>query len=430
MKRTFNSLALALALTACFGGAAAAQAKAKTGLLTNERIIAMLEAKVSEGVILSLIKKYPEKLDSGPEALVELRAAGASNRVLLAVRGGALGVRRKPPVVDEEEPPAPEEAGQAAEAGTEEEAAADAGEESAPAGPGKLSLGLGYPFLAVKYDIGDYAGEGRFITRRGIQAFAGRGYWNFYRAAPWTAYTGLEAGYVRFGSAASGAELSPFIGGAYALDKDFSISADFSPTMLFLPGGGTHFGVDEIGWVINVGLFIRLPTGAPPTAAEAEEHNAAAAEKEAHDEELSSWRLAKAPSKISYQDYIAAADEALAVKNYAGADQAYAKALAGVSASDGRRVFLYERRGWLATKAGNLPKARDLYLAAVAAARQAGVYETPAVNAYCGLAYCFEKLDNLNLAIKYYQRALDISVDENARRAIEKNLKRLDPNAE
>lgn len=429
MKRLLRSIAFLLALTAFFGGAAAAEPRAKTDLLTNARIIGMLKAGVSEATILSLIKQFPDKLDSGPEALVELRAAGAGNKVLLAVRSSALAARQ------EEEPgPGSAEAGQAAEAESGEagqEESSEAADDGGLYEDGKLSLGLGYPFLAVKYDFSDYSGEGRFITRNGVQAFAARGYWNFHRASPWTAYTGLEAGYVRYGSAFSAGELSPFIGGALALDKNFSLSADFSPTLLFLPGGGTHFGVEEIGWVINFGVFIRLPTRASRTAAEAdgeeEEDGAAAAERRRSAYENSSWRLTSAPAKVSYQDYLAAAEEFISRKNYAKADQAYARALAGVSARDARRVFLFERRGWVAMKEGDLEKARDLYLAGVSAAREAGSYDAHTVNAYSGLAYCFEQQGNFPLAIKYYERALDISSNETTIQGIEKKLRRLRP---
>ena len=421
MKRLLTSIAIAFTAAALFSGPAAAEPKAKTGLLTNARIITMLQAGASEVTILSLIKRFPEKLDSSPDALVELREAGASNKVLLAVRSSTLAAGR--------EEAAPEAGPEAAE--PESGQAAGEGSSETPEGSGLFddsgwSIGVGYPFLAVKYDFSNYAGEGRFISRRGIQAYAARGYWNFLKAAPWTVYTGLEAGYVRFGSWGSGGELSPFFGGAYALNKDFSISADISPTLLFLPGGGTHFGVDEIGWVINFGVYIRLPKGSPADETGEEARGTAAPEKRKPADEYAAWRPERAPSKITYQDYINTAEEFVSRKNYYRADQVYAKALASIPADDGRRVFLYERRGWLAMKDGNLVQARDLYIAAIAAVRHAGSYDKHAVNAYCGLAYCFEKLDNISLAITYYKRALDISVNESTRREIEKNLERLE----
>ncbi|MDO8803128.1 MAG: tetratricopeptide repeat protein [Elusimicrobiota bacterium] len=407
MKRLLRSIAIVAAAAAFFSGQAAAEPKAKTGLLTNARIIAMLRSGASEGIILSLIKQFPEKLDGGPDALVELREAGASNKVLLAVRRSTLAARQEEAAPE----PGPGSAGQAAE--TESDQAAQEGASGTPEGSGlvddgRWSIGLGYPFLAVKYDFSDYAGEGKFITRRGIQAYAARGYWNFLKAAPWTVYTGLEAGYVRFGSVGSGAELSPFFGGAYALGKDFSLSADISPTLLFFPGGGTHFGLDEIGWVINFGVYIRLPAPAPKSA-------------EANDP------APKQRESDVYKDYLNDAKEAVSRKDYAGAGRIYAKAMAAVSGHDERRVFLFERRGWLAMKEGDEARARDYYLAAISAARQTGSYDTNAVNAYCGLAYYFEKLGNVNVAINYYKRALEICASETTRREIEKNLYRLDP---
>lgn len=426
MKRLSGYIAIAITAAALSGGPAAAEQKAKTGLLTNARIITMLQAGASETTILSLIKRFPEKLDSSPDALVELREAGASNKVLLAVRRSTLAAAQ------EEAAP---EAGPGEAAGTESAEAAGEDPPGTPEGSrlfddGGWSIGVGYPFLAVKYDFSSYAGEGRFIGRRGIQAYAARGYWNFLKAAPWTVYTGLEAGYVHFGSYGSGAELSPFFGAAYALDKDFSLSADFSPTLLFLPGGGTHFGVDEIGWVINFGVYIRLPKGSSAAETGEDAGDAAAPEKRKAADENAAWRPERAPSKITYENYINTAGEFVARKNYYRADQVYAKALASIPADDARRVFLYERRGWLAMKDGNLTQARDLYIAAIAAVRHAGSYDKNAVNAYCGLAYCFEKLNDVSLAITYYKRALDISANESTRREIERNIERLSPSGD
>ena len=437
MKSLFRSAALVLAIAAIFIGQAFAQAKARTDLLTNTRIIAMVKAKVNEGVILTLIKKFPDKLDSSPAALVALRSAGASNKVLLAVRRSTLARQEEAAAAQEEAAPGTVDAGQAAETGSDEAAPEPVQKDTAAAQArrgffehGRLSLGFGYPFFAVREDFPGYAGELRYIGRSGIQAFAVRGSRELLKAAPLKIYAGLEAGYVRFGSgrySGAGAELAPFLGGAYTLDKDFSLSADISPALLFLPGGGTHLGVGDIGWVINLGIYIRIPAPAPKVEAEPDSADTAAAVQREADEELSSWRPVDGESKIPYQDYLTAAEEFASRKNYTAAGRAYGKAMAAVPAQDSRRVFLYERLGWLAMKEGDLVKARDLYLAAVSAAKQAGIYGTNAVNAYCGLAYCFEKLDNAGLAIKYYERALELSGSESTRRGIEKTLKLLDP---
>ena len=60
------------------------------------------------------------------------------------------------------------------------------------------SLGLGYPSVSVKYDLKAVAFEGKYISGSGVQACAGRGYWNFYRVAGLNGFAGLEAGASEF----------------------------------------------------------------------------------------------------------------------------------------------------------------------------------------------------------------------------------------
>ncbi|OGR69220.1 MAG: hypothetical protein A2179_06740 [Elusimicrobia bacterium GWC2_63_65] len=429
MNRKFI-LAVLVAASAFAAGPAPAQT-GKTALLTNERLITLLQNGASETTILSLIERFPDSLDSGPDALVRLREAGASNEVLLAVRRKALT-----------QTPAAQEPGSDEEAA---EPAGDGGDRDTPGlvqknaygvskkpglfENGDLSLGLGYPFLGLKYDFSDYALEGRFLSRNGIQVYSGRGYWDFYERNKWTAYTGLEAGYVRYGSgryAGHAYELSPFLGGAYAIDRNFSVSADISPALVFLPGGGSDFDIGDLGWYINIGVFFRLPSMAPKSPLAADASNTAAMDTKNSDSEISAWRRAPAAKrKASYEDRLASADRYVSQKDYPEAAEEYSAALASLKESDARRIFLFERRAWLALKENNVEGARDLYLAAISAAKQLGVYDANTVNAYCGLAYCFEKLENIPLAVRNYERAMDITASAGVRSAIEKTLRRL-----
>ena len=429
MNRKFI-LAVLVAASAFAAGPAPAQT-GKTALLTNERLITLLQNGASETTILSLIERFPDSLDSGPDALVRLREAGASNEVLLAVRRKALT-----------QTPAAQEPGSDEEAA---EPAGDGGDRDTPGlvqknaygvskkpglfENGDLSLGLGYPFLGLKYDFSDYALEGRFLSRNGIQVYSGRGYWDFYERNKWTAYTGLEAGYVRYGSgryAGHAYELSPFLGGAYAIDRNFSVSADISPALVFLPGGGSDFDIGDLGWYINIGVFFRLPSMAPKSPLAADASNTAAMDTKNSDSEISAWRRAPAARrKASYEDRLASADRYVSQKDYPEAAEEYSAALASLKESDARRIFLFERRAWLALKENNVEGARDLYLAAISAAKQLGVYDANTVNAYCGLAYCFEKLENIPLAVRNYERAMDITASAGVRSAIEKTLRRL-----
>lgn len=410
------------------------QTKDSTGLLSNDRIIAMLRNGTSENIILSLIERFPDKLDSGPDALVRLRSAGASNTVLLAVRRAALSRSPAAPTMEADEQPAPAAPD---DAGTEDEDTAGlvrrgaygTREKRSLLDGGTWNIGLGYPFLAVKYDFADYALETRFITRRNVSALAARGYLDFYRLEKFTAYTGLEAGYVRFGTAkfgSNGWELAGFLGGKYPLGKDLTASLDVAPTLIVFPGGGTHFDIGDIGWYVNLAVFFRLPAVnlGPKSAIEADASNTAALQQQESDSELAAWRR-PVKARNSYADYLAAAGEALAKKDYSGAEGEYTRALASLPGNDKRRVFLYERRGWVALKLKDLPKARDFYLAAVTAAKQMELYDKDTINAYCGLAYCFEKLENIPLAIKNYERALDLTANAGVKREIEKTIRRL-----
>lgn len=423
------AILILLAALTLSGGRAAAQARQPRSILTNERLIVMLRNGTSEGTILSLIEKFPDDLDGGPDALVKLRKAGAGNSILLAVRRAGLArqAAREEAAAEAAQPPqAP-----AAEPQEDGGAGADAQEEpdAAPARSlfedGRLSLGLGYPFLAVKYDFSAYAAEVRYLGRRGIQVYSARGYWNFYARRPWTAYTGLEAGYVRFAhGSGSGEELAGFIGGACELDKDIFLSADVAPTLVLWPGGGRRFGIGDLGWYVNIGVFFRLPAAKPRSEIENEDRRAEAAAEE--EESEFALKRDEAPARrSSYEDRLAAAAGYVSSGEYGPAGQEYARAAAGLPENDGRRVFLYERRGWLAQKTGDYRKARDLYMAAVAAARKAAVYDSATVNAYAGLAYCFEKLDNIPLAIRNYERALDLTDSQGVRNRIEKALRRL-----
>jgi hypothetical protein len=432
-----RKLILAVFMTAAAFCAVPARAQSgNTGLLTNERLITLLQNGASETTILSLIEKFPDSLDSGPDALVRLREAGATNEVLLAVRRRALTqtTGAQEPEPQEQNAGAPE--GDEADNDTPGLVQKNAYGVSKKPGlfeNGDLSLGLGYPFLGLKYDFSDYALEGRFLTRNGIQVYSGRGYWNFHERNKWTAYTGLEAGYVRYGSgsyAAHAYELAPFIGGAYAIDKKFSVSADISPALVIFPGGGTDFDIGDLGWYLNIGVFFRLPSMAPKSPLAADASNTAAMDTKNSDSEISAWRRAPAArKKSSYEDHLAAADRYISQKDYPEAGEEYSLALAALPETDARRIFLFERRAWLALKEKSVEEARDLYLAAITAAKQLGIYDANTVNAYCGLAYCFERLENLPLAIKNYERAMDITASAGVRSAIEKTLRRLKASA-
>lgn len=131
------------------------------------------------------------------------------------------------------------------------------------------------------------------------------------------------------------------------------------------------------------------------------------------------------PETDEYQTYLDNADNYIAQRDYTNARQEYAKALINISVDDNRRVYLYERQGYMAVKEKNVARAKNYYLAAIGAAKMQTVYDKHAVNAYSGLAYCFEKTGNIPLAVKNYEKALELTADDNVARRIEKTLERL-----
>ena len=90
----------------------AAQVQPAGKPLTNDDIISLAKAGLSEAVIVSVIQKSPTQFDLGPEALIKLREAGVSNTVIEAmIRGSnplpAESTQQPPPAREEFPPPAP-----------------------------------------------------------------------------------------------------------------------------------------------------------------------------------------------------------------------------------------------------------------------------------------------------------------------------------
>lgn len=122
-----------------------------------------------------------------------------------------------------------------------------------------LSLGVGYPYLSLKYDFKALAAEGRFVTGSGVQAYTGRGYWNFHQSDNLKGFTGLEGGYIKFNTLdtkGTGSEVAVFVGGEYFVAKNFSLLMDFAPTLISLKHD-THSDIkaSSIEYVVNLGFY-------------------------------------------------------------------------------------------------------------------------------------------------------------------------------
>ena len=119
-----------------------------------------------------------------------------------------------------------------------------------------LSLGVGYPYASLKYDFKALAAEGRFVTGSGVQAYTGRGYWNFHQSDKLKGFTGLEGGYIKFDTLdtkGTGSEAALFVGGEYFMSEKLSLMLDFAPTLISLKSDDTD--VSCVEYVVNMGFY-------------------------------------------------------------------------------------------------------------------------------------------------------------------------------
>ena len=58
-------------------------------VMTNETVIQMVRAGLSDGVILAKIRSSPTRFDTRTEALIALKKAGVSENVMSAIVGGS-----------------------------------------------------------------------------------------------------------------------------------------------------------------------------------------------------------------------------------------------------------------------------------------------------------------------------------------------------
>ena len=125
-----------------------------------------------------------------------------------------------------------------------------------------LSLGAGYPYLSLKYDFKALAAEARFVNGSGVQAYTGRGYWNYYRSDSLKGFTGLEGGYVKFNALdtkGTGSEVAVFVGGEYFVTKNFSLLMDFAPTLISLKHDTyKDLKASSIEYVVNFGFYFHF----------------------------------------------------------------------------------------------------------------------------------------------------------------------------
>lgn len=125
-----------------------------------------------------------------------------------------------------------------------------------------LSIGLGYPYISLKYDFPVISIEGRFVTDSGIKAYCGRGSWNYYAGNKLKGFTGLEYGYIDFNTLdtkGKGYEAALFVGGEYYVKKWISVLIDLAPTYISLNHtDDSSISVSGIEFVGNIGLYLHF----------------------------------------------------------------------------------------------------------------------------------------------------------------------------
>ena len=125
-----------------------------------------------------------------------------------------------------------------------------------------LSIGLGYPYVSLKYDFPVMSIEGRFVTESGIKAYCGRGYWNYYADNKLKGFTGFEGGYTSFDTLdtkGTGYEGALFIGGEYFITKNLSLLLDLAPTFISLThADDSSVKVSGVEFVGNIGLYLHF----------------------------------------------------------------------------------------------------------------------------------------------------------------------------
>jgi hypothetical protein len=132
---------------------------------------------------------------------------------------------------------------------------------------GKLGIGLGYPWVSIKYGITHkFSIEVRGAFGSGINVYGVRLYYNFnpkHRIDRIVIFTGLEGDYVSFNVDTGNKEEKmsgngyigyTFLGGEYFITKRFTLNLDIGPAFISLEEDEFNLSVDGIEYVFNLGI--------------------------------------------------------------------------------------------------------------------------------------------------------------------------------
>jgi len=121
---------------------------------------------------------------------------------------------------------------------------------------GRLGLGLGNPYLCIKYGFNSkLSGELRAAFGEGIAVYGVRGYYNFNSQDKSVFFVGGELDTVNFEKkylSGYGEVLMLFVGLEHFISKSLSFCFDIGPAYISLHSG--EMDSDGIEWVYNLGI--------------------------------------------------------------------------------------------------------------------------------------------------------------------------------
>ena len=142
---------------------------------------------------------------------------------------------------------------------------------------------------------------------------------------------------------------------------------------------------------------------------------------------VTEYKKALALNADDPQTYMALADALMRTGGFKEADNALARAFKLLSASDNNRAYVLERRGAAMLKLAKPGAAKKYYAQAIKIAEEEETTGPALENSYYGLAYCLEKEDRLEEAMRSYKMALQVAGSEALKKQIEKKLEALEP---
>jgi hypothetical protein len=132
----------------------------------------------------------------------------------------------------------------------------------------RLGIGLGWPYLSLKYGINPrFSVEGRGAFGEGIGVYGARLYYNFNPYDRAVIFTGLEGDYVSFdveiedeeeGMKGKGYVGYLFVGGEYFINDNFTFNLDIGPAYIDLTEDEFDLNVSGIEWLYNLGINLYL----------------------------------------------------------------------------------------------------------------------------------------------------------------------------